>query len=192
MNYSKYNYSNNYIYKSNNKLTIKQFKQMKILGRNFPIFNKAVKWVCRANQVMTEDGKSIEDKLAAGGSSGSGGNGMLKLSFCGLSEEGNAYEVLSDESVTNNDSNCVPKSQVDAILAAPMGSIIAICNAWIDNNGNFVDSTIIGLGVKVERTDFGDCDITVKPMPGENVPTELINIDSQAETNGILMWYTPK
>ena len=66
---------------------------MKILGRNFPIFNKAVKWVCRPSQVIGDDGKSIEDKLEEIGTNGGGsesngsGNNLLTLTLYGDGDE---------------------------------------------------------------------------------------------------------
>ncbi len=169
-----------------------------------PLFTRFLKWVCRASQVRMDDGTSVEDAVASvenavaeigQSSGGSGSDGMLKLSFCGFGEESNGKVnnyVLPDESVTNADMNCVPKSQVDAILAAPMGSIVAICESWINENGNFVDSRIVALGVKVETWGSGDCDITISLGSEEILPTHNVEINSQAGTNGILRWYTPK
>ena len=168
-----------------------------------PLFTRFQKWVCRASQVRMEDGSSVEDAVASvenavaeigQSSGGSGGDGMLKLSFNGYGVEVNGSticNVILDESATNNDHDCVPKSQVDAILAAPMGSIIAICSSWIDDNGNFVDSQIVALGVKCDSWGYGDCEISIG-LSNEKTPASNVRVYSQQGTNGTLRWYTPK
>lgn len=126
-----------------------------------PFFSRFQRWVCRASQVMMDDGTSVEDavsEIAQSGGSGSGGDGMLKLSLYGLgvetSEDGvYEFDIILDEQATSSATNFVLYSQVEAIFAAPEGTIIAI----VASNNPGSDPKVTALGIKQNGANPNVC-----------------------------------
>lgn len=128
-----------------------------------PFFSRFQRWVCRASQVMMDDGTSVEDavsEIAQSGGSGSGGSGLLKLSLYGLGVEQDEdgvyeYDIIPDEQATSSATNFVLYSQVDAIFAAPEGTIIAI----VVSNNDGSNPKVTDLAIKQNGANPNLCEI---------------------------------
>ena len=93
--------------------------------KKVPVFNEDVDVVCKANQIMTEDGESVEDKLKESSGGGCGCNLTMRLYGTPIYNVGyDAWNAVDSEENTPNGS--VIQSDIDAIVAAPDGTIVSI------------------------------------------------------------------
>lgn len=159
-----------------------------------PFFSRFQRWVCRASQVMMDDGTSVEDavsEIAQSGGSGSAAPRVITLWGEGERSTGTMntvnYTLTFGGEETHDDSdNYVPQEDIDYIFAHK-GELVAIAQAF---NGIFAIGYIESM-IDGDNIALVCCICTV---PGSFLPSNMeghlsfqIRIDKENHTFTIII-----